>query len=368
MASMPDSPVPSDPNYPRFRKRARIEGIIDWERTQGRNGFHEAVFRFEGLSHSQGWKLLSGERTLKDPSLPETRGRPAKFTADDMHIIEEQIREHGWTSKSIGWDELSKECLGKEVSAATLRREIQTLDYYRCVFCNRYYMNAELTRERVEYCHATLAQRPLPENWEPVRFCEEVHATWGPNGESRVFRRPGERVCRDCIKVQGQEGPEKRRVHGWAAAGLNFKTKFTMYDQLDQGNYICKMGVKTYTNNILEPIIKPWLQAGHQFVLEEDRAYGIGVNSELRKWKRNNGLQYYFNNPFSPDLAPLENAWKPPKYHPVKYQTWDEQFAKDLVTEGWDDHLHQEFINYRVYTMPQRLQRVIETDGELAIM
>ena len=38
------------------------------------------------------------------------------------------------------------------------------------------------------------------------------------------------------------------------------------------------MKQKVYVNKILEPVVKPWLEAGHDFVLEEDNDSDHGLS------------------------------------------------------------------------------------------
>jgi len=78
------------------------------------------------------------------------------------------------------------------------------------------------------------------------------------------------------------------------------------------------MNQNTYINTILEPIVKPWLQAVKAstiapFVLEENRDSAHGIKNKkktgiIEKWKQEHSLQYYFNCRCSPDLAPIENC------------------------------------------------------------
>ena len=67
--------------------------------------------------------------------------------------------------------------------------------------------------------------------------------------------------------------------------------------------------------SILEPIVKPWLEAGQEFVLEEDgdSGHGTGQANPLPTRKQQNCLKSYFNCAMSPDLAPIENCWAIPK-------------------------------------------------------
>lgn len=121
-----------------------------------------------------------------------------------------------------------------------------------------------------------------------------------------------------------------------------------------------------YRDDILEAIVKPWLERGDDFVLEEDNdsGYGTSKSNIVRTWKRKNGLESYFNCPQSPDLSPIENCWQPPKQFLQKYPHWDAFETRELATEGWQN-VSQGFINERVNSMPQRLKDCIELDGQL---
>lgn len=56
--------------------------------------------------------------------------------------------------------------------------------------------------------------------------------------------------------------------------GDNFKSDMTFYRV--PGNTNGKMSQQVYIDQILEPIVKPWLMAGHDFALEEDGDSGHG--------------------------------------------------------------------------------------------
>ena len=121
-----------------------------------------------------------------------------------------------------------------------------------------------------------------------------------------------------------------------------------------------------YIDSILEPIVKPWIETGQNFVLEEDgdSGHGPGKSNIVKTWKETHGLEYYFNCPASPDLSPIENCWQPPKQHIRKYPHWDDSTTKELIYEGWS-HVSQHFINEKVASMPDRLQAVIDGEGKM---
>ena len=75
----------------------------------------------------------------------------------------------------------------------------------------------------------------------------------------------------------------------------------------------------------IDQILKPLLDSGERFVLEEysDSGHGSADNSnKVRRWKEKHGLEYFFNAPKSPDLACIENCWLPLKSNLLKEPHW----------------------------------------------
>lgn len=122
------------------------------------------------------------------------------------------------------------------------------------------------------------------------------------------------RYCQDCVQeIDEPAEKDKKRYHCWVAVGHNFKSDIYFYEV--PGNTNGKMSQQVYIDQILEPTVKPWIQAHQDFVLEEDgdSGYGPGKSNIVRTWKEKNGLESYFNCHNSPDLAPIENCWQPVK-------------------------------------------------------
>ncbi|KAF2026267.1 hypothetical protein EK21DRAFT_115950 [Setomelanomma holmii] len=203
--------------------------------------------------------------------------------------------------------------------------------------------------------------------------------------DRRHHRAEGEEHCgRPClisnwhlkemdrtIKEDGFEREEKddrekvlKRVHAWAAIGHKFKSDLTFYEIKSNTN--SKMTQPVYIDQIFEPVVKPWLERGDDFVLEEDgdSGYGLGKSNVVRKWKQDNKLEHHFNCHSSPDFAPIENCWQPPKQYVKKFPHWDENNTRELALEGWEK-VTQKLINERVETMPQRLKDCIGMEGQM---
>ena len=176
-----------------------------------------------------------------------------------------------------------------------------------------------------------LEERPNKEDWYDVRFSDEVYFGYSPTGTLRIIRKPGQRECPNYIQhVKEPRDKDKKVLYYWAAVGYNFKSSIIEYDS---GNKNRKMTQEYYIQQLLNPIVKKWIDRGNTFVLEEDgdSGHGPGHLNIVRKWKEENGLSYYFNCPGSPDLAPIEKAWKALKEWVRKVPYWDNKVTRELI-------------------------------------
>ena len=123
---------------------------------------------------------------------------------------------------------------------------------------------------------------------------------------------------------------------------------------------------KAYIEQILEPVIKPLLEQGRDFILFEDgdSRHGTGKNNPVRKWKEKHGLKNYFNVSNSLDLNIIKNCWLPPKNYVRKFPHWNDEETRALIIEGWEQ-VSQDYINGMVRTYPQRFKDIIATEGQL---
>lgn len=197
-----------------------------------------------------------------------------------------------------------------------------------------------------------LAKYPTKKEWRLIQFSDEVHVGFGGQYTLQIIRKPGQRYCPDCLQhgAEPSKDSDRKRQHAWAAVGYNFKSPLVWYEIPSNTNG--KMTQLVYRDQILEAVVRPWLQAGQQFVLEEDGDSGHGPEKEnlVRKWKEENGLKLYFNYHDSPDLSPIENCWQAPKQNVNKYPHWDDYTVRELMEKGWED-LRQETINAWIDSM-----------------
>jgi hypothetical protein len=264
----------------------------------------------------------------------------------------------------LTWEQIGTE-VGLDLSGRTIRRALGTMKYHKCIACRKGWVNKATAEKRVEHSRIMLEKYPDVDDWKYVRFSDEVHFGWGPQGKLRIIRKPGMRYCQDCIQEADEpDEKDKKRFHCWATIGWDFKSPIYFYNV--PGNTNGKMSLQVYRDQILEPIVKPWLESGQDFVLEEDgdSGHGTGKSNIVRTWKQKHGLKSYFNCSSSPDLSPIENCWLPPKAYCRKYPHWNDATTRELIYEDWDQ-VTQNFINKQVATMLDRYKAVLEGDGRM---
>ncbi|KAI5805098.1 hypothetical protein EDC01DRAFT_642001 [Geopyxis carbonaria] len=311
----------------------------------------------------------------------ETRGRAPKLGWKEIHAMDKIIEDWGIEARQLTWQALAYEAGIEDVSENTIRKAMGTLDYHQCIACRKGYVNPSTAKDRLQFSKVMLERYPDPDDWTNLRFSDTVHFSYGPSLSPRIIRKPGQRYCPKCVvDKQPDEPKETQQEHSWVAVGWNFKSDIVFYDAKSSNHD--KMSHDVYVNQILDPVVKPWLQRGDDFVLEEDGDSGHGGrrlawdptrpksrNSRqniVQKWRRENNLKSYFTCHNSPDLSPVESCWQGlgPNTQVKKVGHFDSETTRELVCEGWAA-VSQEHINKQVESMPQRFRDCIERDGNL---
>lgn len=276
----------------------------------------------------------------------------------------------GMEAKGMSWIAVKWD-LGFEVHWRTLQNIMrEALGYGKHKAALEELLPPQTKEARNKWAHDMYAKYPKPWNWHRVRFTDEFHAGYGPEGQLWIIRKRGDAMRYRYDNIQHRNAPPEKnrpRVHAWAATGYNFKEpKLIFYKVPSNSNGAITH--KIYHDKILEGPVKKWIERGDDFCLEEDGASGHGGGPKARsdslvaKWKDKKQIDHYFNSHDSPDLAPIENTFQGPKGHMRKHPHWDEQSLMDILQEGWDN-ISQKWINELVESMPKRLLDVIRLKG-----
>lgn len=366
-------------------KKAKVQGAHEFIEAKGLqypNGlpvFKQHTFDFFHVNKDSGWNAIHPDsisrRHRNDPDTPKRRGRKSILSENDIYHIKQMLEEHGFWARAMDWKELATACFGEDYcSGRTLQRGMGTMEYHKCIACRKGWVNKELATERKAQSEAWLQLRPTKEDWRPVRCSDEIHFGRGPQNKPQIIRKPGQRYCRDCIQRINEPPSDldklKKRYHSWGTAGFDFKLPWLRMYETGQKNG--KMNLTTYVD-ILETEVKPWLRPAYSpnnWILEEDRdsAHGLASKNDniVVKWKKQHGLfnRCYFNMASSPDLAPIENIWKPVKGYVKKYPHFQQDKTVDLIQEGWQ-RVDQNWINYLCDSMPDRPKDCIEAERQM---
>jgi transposase len=354
----------------------KIQGTIDFLRGQellgqGRLFTHQQVFEHFNVSRTCGYRILNEPREVEPVAFsskksPDPRGRKKKLDHQALVQIERCIDQGVFDRRTqVPWNDVTSAAgLDVEVSGRTVRRFVRELNYRRCISCDEEYRSTSSKEKRAEHARVMLEKYPEPRDWYRVRFSGDCHFGWGPTGEVSALRQPWERYCADCmVETKGGGEDSLRKLHCWAAVGHDFKSDLVWYDKPSESNG--KLDLPAYRDNILEPVVGPWLRAGHNFVLAEDVDSGHSGrkgNNIVQKWKQENGLQSFFNCPLSPDFVPIERAFQLPRQYVKHRACWEDSSVKELAEEGWGA-LRQETINRWVDQIPQTLKTCLEKEG-----
>lgn len=267
------------------------------------------VFEHFSVKQRAGYNMIqpgASSRTHHNSRF-EARGRRNKMTSEQVREADHQLKDNdlGLDAKALPWQALAAE-VEAEVTGQTIRKTMNVgVGYGKRLACMKGHQAEYAKVHRIEWASLMKAKYPLKEDWRHIRFSDEIHFGYGPEDQLRIIRKSGTRYTHDNLQQRPPPPKEDKnclRKQCWAAIGYNFKSDIIFYDVTTNNNG--KMTYQVYINSILKPVIKPWLEAGHEFVLEDgDSGHGTGRANPVRKWK------CYLNCAHSPDLGPIKNCW-----------------------------------------------------------
>ena len=208
--------------------------------------------------------------------------------------------------------------------------------------------------------------------YRKIRYSDETHVGPRPARQAKIPRQSGEHWRLHPRKVQEQRQPtteeeKHENLHLWACIGWEFKSKLYRYKVPTNVNG--KLTAKIYVE-ILEAMVKPMLDKGDDFILEEDgdtshRGPRSSKTNIARQWKEKHPqLKHYTNAPHSPDLAPIEVIWEDLKQLVDCMPHYTEEEAWNLCQQAWEE-IPQRRINELVERWPHVLLEVVQRDGAI---
>ena len=178
-------------------KRAKIQGVAEFYRIRGTPINNHEIFQAFGVKASQGYKTLKGDTRTRhnQQHANEIRGRKNKITGAQVREAEAILQEEALKieGKRYTWAQLATE-FGADVHGDTMRATMRAaLNYHKCLACVKGWLDEHMAKRRVAYAHNMLQRYPLEQDWHRVRFSDEVHFGYGPEGQIWIIRQPGTR-------------------------------------------------------------------------------------------------------------------------------------------------------------------------------
>jgi len=329
-----------------------------------------AIFSWAGVPPRTGYRYLQpnqgSRRHANDPYTTEKRGRKRLIQDSDFTALEDWILHGGFNHRVCNYIEVWIEVFPHRDLPCdnTLRKAFQDRGYHKCIACQKPFLTEKSIRERHSYLN--IRRFWTLDQWRTVRFSDECHFGLGPRRKLKVIRRRGERYHDDCIqktfKSKNIQHKNEKRWHVWAAIGYNFKSKLVFYESSSSNG---KMTGKIYIDRVLSEV-QNWIDNGQKFILEEDQdsAHGVGKDSQVRKYKEQMGLQYFFNASGSPDLAPIENIWRAQKQKINDIDHFSDDALVEAIYRAWAE-IDQGAINRYVDSMVRRMDSLHHRNGDI---
>ena len=92
--------------------------------------------------------------------------------------------------KDLTWDELLQQ-FGFDISWQTLRSRLHKRGYGFFKSVSFEMIDSDLAKYRVRWCEIMLKRYPKKEDWYQVRWSDETHFGWGPQGPKLILRKKG---------------------------------------------------------------------------------------------------------------------------------------------------------------------------------
>ena len=184
----------------------------------------------------------------------------------------------------------------------TIRRRLRE----RGLNARRPYEGTRLTvrhrQQRLQWC---LQRRHwLQRQWQRVLFTDESRfCVDRADGRVRIWRRRGERLAEGCIRENDRWGGANVMV--WAGISHGHRTELVFLEFPGRGAGLTAQG---YINQVLRPVVLPFMQERDDFQLQQDNARPHSARV-TQQFLRTSGVEVMDWPAMSPDLAPIEHIW-----------------------------------------------------------
>ncbi|KAL8798935.1 MAG: hypothetical protein Q9200_007666 [Gallowayella weberi] len=121
------------------------------------------------------------------PRKPETRGRHRTYTQEEKEKMIHTVQEHRIDGKRLTFAEVlgaaNIDTAGLRYEDRTIRKLFQEEHFHHRIAVQKKWLDEATAQLRCDFANDMLEARPEPKDWEDVRFSDECHFGWGPEGK-----------------------------------------------------------------------------------------------------------------------------------------------------------------------------------------
>ena len=157
------------------------------------------------------------ERTKKRSKLKALNHQ--KLTERDVDKVCQYIDENEELVKELDWESLLNQ-FGFEIHWKTFKGRLQERGYFIFKSVSFKWIDSELAEYRVRWCELMIKKYPNKEDWYHIRWSDETHFGWGPEGSKGVLRKRGRGNRYKPVNIQRletqtdtKEEANQKRVH-----------------------------------------------------------------------------------------------------------------------------------------------------------
>ncbi len=298
-----------------------------------------SLSKLSGLSTRQVFRLMPKLRRGLSLKRKPGSGRRSKLSPNDKRRIIQLARNNDYrTSQDIANEIITRG--SPEVSSSTIRRTLNQAGYFKYVPKPAPMLTRKMKTKRIEW-----AKRHLNTNWN----------NWVFSDESKF------QLYRCGIQRWGKKRPLSGRpkycpyVMVWGANSVRGKSRLVIIEGTVDSPKYCQ---------ILEealPDIKELHRRG--YIFQQDNA-PCHTAKNTKKWFEATDIKVSDWPAGSPDLNPIEAVWKLMKDIVEKQRPKTITELKAIISKVWEN-FNQDLIKSLIYSMPRRLEKCIEVQGEV---
>ena len=169
------------------------------------------------------------QRTKKRSGLKAWNKR--NISERDLDRVELFLDNNAWDGHAINWAELVDQ-FGFNFIPQTLKEHMAKRSIYTFFPCAKPWINEKPARNWLSWAKEMFSKYPSTQDWRSVRFSDEVHFGWGPQGKQLIIRRRGKMQRGHPYCIQRLETREKGsnipKVHFWGGCRLQLQLQITL--------------------------------------------------------------------------------------------------------------------------------------------